>query len=374
MSLRNKSDEKGMNQKLRINWILSRPSLSGGVKSNRLIAEAMVRRGHQVTIVYLDTKYPWPHLWQIRQWLRLIIEKVRLVGRQKHHLMSSTAKLISVNDDLIKHEHVPDADISIAGFWPTREWIKDWPETKGLKGYFIRGYELHAGDPKRVKTTYRMPGLQFVISTWLQEVMAVKYGNAKAILIPNGVDWSQFDSSPRKRNHPPVVGMLYGTQELKGASTAFQAIQLVRKHMPEVKIVAFGSQPIRKKHCPPVDIKFFLRPPQDMIPEIYRSTDCWIVPSTSEGFGMPGIEAAACRCPLVSTKCGGPEDYVDEDINGFLVPVGDSQAMAEAILRVLSLKEEKWRDMSEASYQIARRFDWDYSAELLESAILNALT
>ena len=34
-------------KKLTINWVLPRPSLAGGVKSNRLIAEAMVRRGHR---------------------------------------------------------------------------------------------------------------------------------------------------------------------------------------------------------------------------------------------------------------------------------------------------------------------------------------
>ena len=37
-----------------INWISPRPGLAGGVKSNRLIAEAMVRRGHRVNIVYVD--------------------------------------------------------------------------------------------------------------------------------------------------------------------------------------------------------------------------------------------------------------------------------------------------------------------------------
>jgi len=39
---------------LTINWVSPRPSLAGGVKSNRLIAEAMVRRGHHVNILYVD--------------------------------------------------------------------------------------------------------------------------------------------------------------------------------------------------------------------------------------------------------------------------------------------------------------------------------
>ena len=41
-----------------INWINPRPGMAGGVKSNRLIAEAMVRRGHQVNILYVDGLAP----------------------------------------------------------------------------------------------------------------------------------------------------------------------------------------------------------------------------------------------------------------------------------------------------------------------------
>ena len=87
---------------------------------------------------------------------------------------------------------------------------------------------------------------------------------------------------------------------------------------------------------------------------------------------MAGLEAAACRCPLVCTRCGGPEDYVEEGINGHLVHVGDANGMAERILTVLSLDDLEWRAMGEASYAIAKRFDWDRSAEVLEAALLRA--
>ena len=85
---------------------------------------------------------------------------------------------------------------------------------------------------------------------------------------------------------------------------------------------------------------------------------------------MPGLEAAACRCPIVSTRCGGPEDYVVDGETGFLVEVGDARGMAEAILKVVGQSEERWRKMSEASYLKSLEFDWDKSAAILEKALL----
>ena len=81
---------------------------------------------------------------------------------------------------------------------------------------------------------------------------------------------------------------------------------------------------------------------------------------------MPGLEAAACRCPIVATRCGGTEDYVRDGENGFLVPVGDARMMADRILDVLRAPAASWSEMSEASYSISKEFDWDRSAEKLE--------
>jgi glycosyltransferase involved in cell wall biosynthesis len=277
-------------------------------------------------------------------------------------------------DRVIRPEHVPDADVSIAAWWKMRELIENWPASKGIKAYFIRHHELHGGNPSRVAATYRMAGLKFVIAKWLQRIMAEEYGDPNAVLIPNGVDRSQFNSRPRDRASIPTVGMLYGRQEWKGAKTAFEALRQIQKQFPKLRAIAFGSKPLSKKHKPPVWLEFHLRPAQNEIPRLYQQTDCWIVPSTTEGFGMPGIEASACHCPIVSTRCGGPEDYVEDGVSGFLVPVGDPAAMASAVCNVLNLPEAQWRAMSQASYEISKRFDWDQSAEILENTLVNALS
>jgi hypothetical protein len=48
--------------------------------------------------------------------------------------------------------------------------------------------------------------------------------------------------------------------------------------------------------------------------------------------------------------------------------------MASAVCNVLNLPEAQWRAMSQASYEISKRFDWDQSAEILENTLVNALS
>lgn len=366
-------ERAGATSRLVINWVLPEANLSGGIKSNRLIAEAMVRLGHKANIAFVALPRPWPRIWQVRRWLRRARHELATRKRAHHHLEHSTANLIPVMEHRIRPEHLPDADVTIATWWETREWIEDWPASKGIKAYFIRHHELHGGNPERVARTYRMPGLKLVIARWLKRVMAEEYGDPNAILVPNGVDWSQFDSSSRGKANTPTVGMLYGTQGWKGADTAFDALRLVKDRLPNLRAIAFGSHLPLPEHNPPPWLEYHLLPAQAEIPRLYQQTDCWIVPSTTEGFGMPGLEAAAGHCPIVSTRCGGPEDYVDDGKSGFLVPVGDSSAMADAVSRVLSLDNEQWQSMSSSSYEMSKRFDWDRSARILSDALENAV-
>jgi glycosyltransferase involved in cell wall biosynthesis len=62
----------------------------------------------------------------------------------------------------------------------------------------------------------------------------------------------------------------------------------------------------------------------------------FVLSSRYEGFGNVLVEALACGCPVVATNCvGGPSDILEGGRFGRLVPVGDTQAMAQAIVEAL---------------------------------------
>ncbi len=357
-------------RQLRINFVLPTPDLSGGVKSNRLIGEAMVRRGHIVNILYPAAPETWPAPWRVRTMLRRTMIEINSFRQPRHHLAHSVANIMPVMAHEIHADDVPNADVTIGTWWETMHWVDKFPASKGIHAYFVRAHELFGGRPELVRETYLMPAKKLVISTYLQRIMAQEYADNEAALIPNGVDWGQFNSTPRGKQAVPTVGIQYSHAGFKDINTGLAALRIVREKMPQARIIAFGSAKISSAHTLPEGTEFYHRPEQALIPSLYRMCDCWVLSSTDEGFGMPGIEAAACRTPVVSTRSGGPEDYVVDGITGFLVNQRDPQALADRILRVLNLPEHEWRAMSEAAYAKAHDFNWDHSAERLEAVLL----
>lgn len=81
--------------------------------------------------------------------------------------------------------------------------------------------------------------------------------------------------------------------------------------------------------------------------DFYRSLDVFAIPSEQEGFGIVGIEAMACGVPVVSTRCGGPEDYVRDGQTGFLVD-HRPEAMAERLIQIAADRDLR-RRLSEAA-------------------------
>ncbi len=69
---------------------------------------------------------------------------------------------------------------------------------------------------------------------------------------------------------------------------------------------------------------------EQLMGEMHRS-NCFVLSSNFETFGVVLIEALVCGLPLISTRCGGPEDIVN-DTNGLLVSVGDQQQLENAMV------------------------------------------
>jgi glycosyltransferase involved in cell wall biosynthesis len=84
--------------------------------------------------------------------------------------------------------------------------------------------------------------------------------------------------------------------------------------------------------------------------------DVFVLPSLWEGLGMVLVEAMACDTPVVATRCpSGPEEIVTDGVDGLLVPPADADALADAILRVLTNRTLA-RKLSAAGRQRAEDF------------------
>ena len=99
--------------------------------------------------------------------------------------------------------------------------------------------------------------------------------------------------------------------------------------------------------------------PEQALPDFFRSLDVFVFPSAKEGLGISGIQAMASGVPVVSTRCGGPEDYVIDGETGALVDA-EPRAMADAIAGICEDRSRRdrlgtaARALMEREYAMAR--------------------
>jgi glycosyltransferase involved in cell wall biosynthesis len=97
------------------------------------------------------------------------------------------------------------------------------------------------------------------------------------------------------------------------------------------------------------------------IPALMREADLMVNSSIFEGLPIALIEAAISALPIVATDVGGNGELVDPFINGLIVPPGDPESLAQAILQVFE-NEARYVAMSHASAIKSRDFSMDKCA------------
>jgi glycosyltransferase involved in cell wall biosynthesis len=264
---------------------------------------------------------------------------------------------------------VPDADFVVATWWQTAEWVAQLSPQKGKKLYLIQHHETHDYLPiERVKATYRLPLHKIVIAQWLKDLMAKLYGDSKVSLIANSVDTSEFYAPRREKNPIFTVGLMYSTTTWKGVDISLKAYQIAAQTLPNLHLLAFGSEPIKENLPLPVGSTYYLRPPQEELKNLYARCDVWLFGSRLEGFGLPILEAMACRTPVIATPAGAAPELVSQG-GGILVEQENPEAMAVAIIQMYQTSPSAWLAYSDRAYDTASSYTWDDATDLLEQTL-----
>jgi glycosyltransferase involved in cell wall biosynthesis len=357
---------------MKINFILTDANMSGGTRVIVTQAQQLMARGHEVHAFFTPTPPPG-----FRKTVRSL-----LIG---HGWPKGSEVVPSFFDNSgvphtamekfrpITDRDVPDADVTVATWWQTAHWVWRMSPSKGAKAFFIQHYETWGGDPKEVNAAWRLPLHKIVISHWLENIARQQFGDTDISYVPNSVDMRLFNAPPRKKQAKPTVGFLYSTTWFKGPGVALRALEIIRKQIPDVQVVAFGHKEPRHYYPLPPGTRYTTLPPQQEIRNIYAQCDVWLCSSRSEGFFLPMLEAMACRCPVVSTRVGGPIDIIHEGENGHLVDIEDHESLAARTMDVLRLSEQDWRKMSDAAYATASRYTWDDAGALMQTALERAI-
>jgi len=357
---------------MRITFVLPIVSMSGGIKVVAIYAKYLAEKGYDVFLVSpppaekpLRTKIKEFLLG--RGWPRVEYPQSHLDGLGLNHQILSKYRQITDAD-------VPDADVVVATWWETAEWVAQLSPAKGAKSYFIQGYEIFDFLPiARCKATYRLPLHKITIAKWLADVMKNEYGDATVDLVPNSVDRNQFFSLPRDKQSVPTVGFLYSQAALKGVDITLQALEKLKRSVPNLRVISFGAYPLKDNALWDSKYEFFYSPKQEEIRNLYAQCDVWVTASRTEGFNLPAMEAMACRTPVVSTKTGWPEEAIVNGKNGFLIEIDDVDGLTKAISKLLSITNEEWKGCSQHAFQTVENSSWEASATMFEKALMNAI-
>jgi alpha-maltose-1-phosphate synthase len=161
----------------------------------------------------------------------------------------------------------------------------------------------------------------------------------RLLFCPYSIDLSVFHPAPEPRpaNRPFTILHTGGLSLRKGAPYLFEAFRLIRKEVPDAVL--------RVKHDIRNDAADIVRGNDDLPIEWsenlplsehvrrYQTSDLLLFPSIEDGFALVVAESLACGVPVVTTTNTGASDLIRPSENGEVVPIRDSEALAQAALK-----------------------------------------
>jgi len=268
---------------------------------------------------------------------------------------------------------LPDADVVVATWFETAEWVARLSPIKGAKAYYIQLDERAVAPDnhrfgQRVAATWRLPLYKIATSHAVRGAIDDEVGDSGMPVVEIGVDMQQFYAAPRGKQRLPRIGFLYEDNPRKRPEVALRVEDMVRSRLPGTACSVLSSSSFTRHPLPPGTL-MKVQPSMSQLRELYAGCDVWLCTSRCEGFHLPPMEAMACRCPVVATRVGGPVDMIQDGVNGFLLDVDDVSGLSRRVLQILSLSDADWRSMSDAAHATATRYTWDDATVLFEQAL-----
>jgi glycosyltransferase involved in cell wall biosynthesis len=103
--------------------------------------------------------------------------------------------------------------------------------------------------------------------------------------------------------------------------------------------------------------------PETLKPELLAASDIFVLPSGQESFGIAFVEAWACGTPVIGCRSGAISSVIDEGRDGLLVPYGDPDALAQAILELLDDPHRRAKMGRAGRQKVLEHYTWEIIAE-----------
>jgi glycosyltransferase involved in cell wall biosynthesis len=215
-----------------------------------------------------------------------------------------------------------------------------------LRILHLHGPSMPPWLPRLCRMTGTEPDLVLTCSEWSRKELIARGVPWPIEVNYNGIDEQLFQ--PAERNTVAGrkfrIGFVGRLSEYKGLPAVARTAGLLG---PDFEFHIVGGP--EGGHQPPVAPNLFYRGVMnsEQVADFLRQMDCFYFPSKSESFGIAAVEAMSTGLPVVASAVGGLPEIIRDAQNGYLVPVGDSEAAAGHIRR-LQANPELCRSIGEA--------------------------
>src|SRR3954469_23865404 len=230
------------------------------------------------------------------------------------------------------------------------------------------------------------PDVVLAVTEVWREILAADYG-VRAGVVPNGVDVARFAPGAGGRAADlrasvgaadrPLLLAVGGLEPRKGSDSLVRALAAVRDRSGSAPLLAvLGGHSFQdyraysdavRASLPALglelgrDVVEVGTVPEEDMPSWYRAADALAFPSVKEGFGLAVLEAMSAGVPVVTSDLPVFREYLVPGRDALLVPVGDVEALAGALVAVLA--DGRLRaSLVAAGHELVRRFTWAESA------------
>lgn len=205
----------------------------------------------------------------------------------------------------------------------------------------------------------------------LEEFCKKKLTKKKKCNVVNGSGVNMDKFTPKDLPEKTVFFMLSRLLKSKGVTEYLKAADTVKREYPEAEFKLLGKFEYEMQDAVPEDFVrdyidrgiIELYPETNDVRPYYEKSSVYVLPSYREGTPRTVLEAMATGRAVITTDTNGCRETVKDGVNGYLVPVGDSDALAEAMKKLIE-NPEKIKSMGEESIKYCKeKFEVDFVNE-----------
>lgn len=363
---------------MRIAYVITGLKLGGAETVTIDIANKFVKKGHAVIIIYLTGDVAPEH--NIHPLISLYPLRTNKTLRGFYSTLKKTKRILDTFKPDVVHGNMFHANILVRLIRLSSSSIPRLISTEHSNN--IEGNIR--------MSLYRITDIFSDLNTNVSN-MATSYfvekkafSSKKSITVYNGINLNKFTPDIRKRisirttltiKEDNFVFINVGRlTPAKDQSTLLKAFQLVNNNYNNTKLIIVGDGELKqqledeKNKLGLYNSVFFIGA-RSNVEDYYNASDCFVLSSAWEGFGIVLVEAMACQLPVIATKSGGCSEVVNNE--SFIVPIEKPYLLSNKMIEIYKMSMAERLKIGKKNKIQAANFDINAIVDTWEKIYLN---